>query len=196
MTIQTEAPSSTLIGAMWPARSLPALRWAVLMAIGSLFLAVCAQLQVPLQPVPITMQTFGVLLLGMAYGSRLGAATVALYLAEGAFGLPVFAEFKGGLPVLMGPTGGYLFGFVIAAWLVGALAERGWDRSIHRTALAMLFGNIVLYIPGLIWLAGFVGGAKEAIQFGLAPFWIGDILKLALAAVLLPSAWKLIRRVL
>jgi biotin transport system substrate-specific component len=180
---------------MWPARGLPALRWALLMAIGSLFLAICAQLQVPLQPVPITMQTFGVLLLGMAYGSRLGAATVALYLAEGAFGLPVFAEFKGGLPVLMGPTGGYLFGFVIAAWLVGALAERGWDRSIHRTALAMLFGNIVLYIPGLIWLAGFVGGAKEAIQFGLAPFWIGDILKLALAAVLLPSAWKLIRRV-
>jgi biotin transport system substrate-specific component len=196
VTIQTEAPSSTLIGAMWPARGLPALRWALLMAIGSLFLAICAQLQVPLQPVPITMQTFGVLLLGMAYGSRLGAATVALYLAEGAFGLPVFAEFKGGLPVLMGPTGGYLFGFVIAAWLVGALAERGWDRSIHRTALAMLFGNIVLYIPGLIWLAGFVGGAKEAIQFGLAPFWIGDILKLALAAVLLPSAWKLIRRVL
>jgi biotin transport system substrate-specific component len=180
---------------MWPARGLPALRWALLMAIGSLFLAICAQLQVPLQPVPITMQTFGVLLLGMAYGSRLGAATVALYLAEGAVGLPVFAEFKGGLPVLMGPTGGYLFGFVIAAWLVGALAERGWDRSVHRTALAMLFGNVVLYIPGLIWLAGFVGGTKEAIQFGLAPFWIGDILKLALAAVLLPSAWKLIRRV-
>jgi biotin transport system substrate-specific component len=195
VTIQTEASSSTLIGAMWPARGLPALRWGLLMLIGSLFLAACAQLQVPLQPVPITMQTFGVLLLGMAYGSRLGAATVALYLAEGAIGLPVFAEFKGGLPVLMGPTGGYLFGFVIAAWLVGALAERGWDRSIHRTALAMLFGNIVLYIPGLIWLAGFVGGAKEAIQFGLAPFWIGDILKLALAAVLLPSAWKLIRRV-
>jgi biotin transport system substrate-specific component len=194
VTIQTEAPQSTLIGAMWPARGLPALRWTLLMLVGSLFLAACAQLQVPLQPVPITMQTFGILLLGMAYGSRLGAATVALYLAEGAIGLPVFAEFKGGLPTLMGPTGGYLFGFVIAAWLVGALAERGWDRSVHTTALAMLFGNVVLYVPGLIWLAGFVGGAEKAVEFGLAPFWIGDLLKIALAAVLLPTAWKLIRR--
>jgi biotin transport system substrate-specific component len=191
VAMTTDSPQATLIGTLWPARSAPALRWGLLMLLGSLFLAICAQVYVPLQPVPITMQTFGVLLLGMAYGSRLGAATVALYLAEGAVGLPVFAEFKGGLPVLMGPTGGYLFGFVIAAWLVGALAE----RSVHRTALAMLFGNVVLYIPGLIWLAGFVGGTKEAIQFGLAPFWIGDILKLALAAVLLPSAWKLIRRV-
>lgn len=193
MTIQTEAPHSTLIGTMWPARGLPVLRWTLLMLLGSLFLAACAQFQVPLQPVPITMQTFGVLLLGMAFGSRLGAATVALYLAEGAIGLPVFAELSGGLPVLLGPTGGYLFGFVIAAWLVGALAERGWDRSVHMTALAMLFGNIVLYVPGLIWLGGFVG-ADQAIALGLAPFWIGDLLKLALAAVLLPSAWRLMRR--
>ena len=194
MAMTTQSSQATLIGTLWPAGSAPALRWALLTVLGSLFLALCAQVQVPLWPVPMTMQTFGVLLLGMAFGARLGAATVALYLLEGAAGLPVFAGFSGGLPVLSGPTGGYLFGFVIAAWLVGALAERGWDRGVLTTALAMLFGNVVLYVPGLIWLAGFVGGAEEAFAAGLAPFWIGDLLKVALAAGLLPSAWWLTRR--
>jgi biotin transport system substrate-specific component len=195
VAMTTDTPHATLIGTLWPARSAPALRWALLVLLGSLFLAVCAQIQVPLWPVPMTMQTFGVLLLGMAFGARLGAATVALYLLEGAAGVPVFAGFGGGLPVLFGPTGGYLFGFVIAAWLVGALAERGWDRGVLTTALAMLFGNVVLYVPGLIWLAGFVGGAEEAFAAGLAPFWTGDLLKVALAAGLLPSAWWLTRRI-
>lgn len=195
MAMTTDSPQATLIGTLWPARSAPALRWALLTVLGSLFLAVCAQLYVPLQPVPITMQTFGVLLLGMVFGARLGAATVALYLLEGAAGLPVFAGFTGGLPVLFGPTGGYLFGFVIAAWLVGSLAERGWDRGVFTTALAMLFGNIVLYVPGLIWLGNLIGG-NAAIAAGLAPFWIGDLLKIALAAGLLPSAWWLTRRLL
>jgi biotin transport system substrate-specific component len=190
----TQSPQATLIGTLWPIGTVPVVRGAALMLLGSLFLAVCAQIQVPLWPVPMTMQTFGVLLLGMAFGSRLGAATVALYLLEGAAGLPVFAQFMGGVPVLLGPTGGYLFGFVIAAWLVGSLAERGWDRGVVTTALAMLFGNIVLYVPGLIWLAGFVGGAEQAIALGLAPFWLGDLLKIALAAGLLPSAWWLARR--
>ena len=196
MAMTTQSPQATLIGTLWPIRTVPVVRGAVLMLLGSLFLAVCAQIQVPLWPVPMTMQTFGVLLLGMAFGSRLGAATVALYLLEGAAGLPVFAQFMGGLPVLLGPTGGYLFGFVIAAWLVGSLAERGWDRGVVTTALAMLFGNIVLYVPGLIWLAGFVGGAEQAFALGLAPFWIGDLLKIALAAGLLPAAWWLTRRML
>ena len=195
MARTTDSPQATLIGTLWPARSAPALRWALLTVLGSLFLAVCAHLYVPLQPVPITMQTFGVLLLGMVFGARLGAATVALYLLEGAAGLPVFAGFTGGLPVLFGPTGGYLFGFVIAAWLVGSLAERGWDRGVFTTALAMLFGNIVLYVPGLIWLGNLIGG-NAAIAAGLAPFWIGDLLKIALAAGLLPSAWWLTRRLL
>jgi biotin transport system substrate-specific component len=195
VAMTTQSSQATLIGTLWPAQSAPALRWALLMLLGSLFLAVCAQVQVPLWPVPMTMQTFGVLLLGMAFGARLGAATVALYLIEGAAGLPVFAGFSGGVPVLFGPTGGYLFGFVIAAWLVGALAERGWDRGVLTTALAMLFGNIVLYVPGLIWL-GNLYGAEQAIAAGLAPFWIGDLLKIALAAGLLPSAWWLTRRML
>ena len=183
----------TLIGTLWPDRSSPALRWVTLMLVGSAFLAICAQINVPLYPVPITMQTFGVLLIGMAFGSRLGAATVGLYLFEGAIGLPVYAQHLGGLPVLFGLTGGYLFGFVIAAWLVGMLAERGWDRNVFTTAIAMLLGNVVLYIPGLIWLAGFIG-AKEAITGGLIPFILGDGLKIALAAVVLPSAWLLVRR--
>ena len=193
MAISTDTTHPTLIGTLWPVRASPALRWIALVVAGSLFLAVCAQISVPLYPVPITMQTFGVLLIGMAFGSRLGAATVALYLFEGAVGLPVYAGLGSGLPVLFGVTGGYLFGFVIAAWLVGMLAERGWDRNVLTTALAMLLGNIVLYVPGLIWLAGFIG-SEQAIAGGLLPFILGDFLKLALAAALLPSAWMLLRR--
>ncbi len=194
MANTTETTHPTLIGTLWPARTSPAVRWGALMLAGSLFLALCAQISVPLEPVPITMQTFGVLLIGMAFGKRLGAATVALYLFEGALGLPVYAQLSGGLPALFGKTGGYLFGFVIAAWLVGALAERGWDRNVLTTALAMLFGNIVLYVPGLVVLGLYIGGDK-AIIFGLLPFVFGDLLKLALAAVLLPSAWVLLRRI-
>lgn len=193
MAHATAASHPTLIGTLWPATGAPALRWALLMLLGSLFLALCAQIEVPLYPVPITMQTFGVLLLGSAFGARLGAATVALYLLEGASGLPVFAGGGAGLTTLFGVTGGYLFGFVIAAWLVGALAERGWDRGVLTTALAMLFGNIVLYIPGLIWLAGFIG-TEAAIAGGLTPFILGDLLKIALAAGLLPAAWWITRR--
>ncbi len=187
----------TLIGALWPAgRMAPALRAITLMIAGSVFLAACAQIAVPLQPVPITLQTFGVLVLGMAYGWRLGAATLALYLAEGAAGLPVFANFSSGPWELFGPasyTAGYLYGFVLAAGVVGWLAERGWGRTMPTTALAMLVGNILLYVPGLAWLAYLIGG-EPAIAGGLMPFLLGDALKLALAACTMPLAWKLIGR--
>jgi biotin transport system substrate-specific component len=192
-TVSTTEP--TLISALWPVRAATAaLRWIVLMIVGSALLAVCSQIAVPLQPVPITMQTFAVLVIAMAYGWRLGAATVALYLAEGAVGLPVFAEFSGGPATLFGPTGGYLLGFVLAAAIVGYLGERGWDRDIPRTALAMLAGNIALYVPGLFWLSGFVDGFENAITYGLMPFLGGDLLKLALAAFLMPLAWRLVGR--
>jgi biotin transport system substrate-specific component len=176
----------TLIGALWPARTNAVLRWIALMIAGTLFIAVCAHLAVPLypNPVPITMQTFAVLIIGMAYGARLGAATLALYLAEGLSGLPVFAT-AGAL----GPTMGYLIGFILAAGIVGWLAERGWDRNITTTALAMLIGNIAIYIPGLLVLAGFVGTGK-VLEYGLLPFLVGDALKLVLAAILLPVAWR------
>jgi biotin transport system substrate-specific component len=168
----------TLIGTLWPARTAQLLRWIVLMVAGSLFVAICAQIQVPLQPVPITMQTFAALVVGMAYGARLGAATLLLYLIEGAIGLPVFAGFASGLLSLA--SGGYIIGFVLAAGVVGWLAERGWDRNTPTTALAMLIGNIVIYVPGLLWLATFVGTDK-VLAYGLTPFLLGDLLKLALA---------------
>ena len=142
-----------------------------------MFLAACAQITVWTVPVPVTMQTFGVLVVGAIYGWRLGAATVAAYLVEGAIGLPFFAGMTGGLPILFGPTGGYLFGFVAAAAVVGWLAERGWDRNILTMALAMLIGNVVLYVPGLLWLSTFFGWEK-AIEYGLAPFILIDAVKL------------------
>ena len=183
----------TLIGQLWPEKTVTAFRWGVLILIGSLFLAACAQITVWTVPVPVTMQTFGVLVVGAVYGWRLGAATVAAYLVEGALGLPFFAGMTGGLPILYGPTGGYLFGFIAAAAVVGWLAERGWDRNILTMALAMLIGNVVLYVPGLLWLSTFFGWEK-AMEYGLSPFVLIDAVKLAAAALLLPAAWQFMRR--
>jgi biotin transport system substrate-specific component len=166
------------------------LRNGALALLGSLLIAVAAQINVPMQPVPMTLQTLAVLAVGAAFGWRLGAATVALYVLEGAVGLPVFAEMKAGLPVLFGPTGGYLLGFILAAGVVGHLAQHGFDRSVPTTFAAMLIGAVVLYIPGLIWLSGFVGGMEGAVTFGFAPFWIGDIVKAAVAALAFPTVWK------
>ena len=163
---------------------------------GSLLLWLSAKIQVPFWPVPMTLQTLVVLGLGMAFGPRLAIATVVLYLAQGAAGLPVFAGTpeKGiGLAYMMGPTGGYLFGFVLAAGIVGWLAEQGWDRNIVTTALAMLVGNLVIYLPGLAWLTTFIG-VEKAYLFGMQPFLAGDALKLAIAALALPLSWKLIDR--
>jgi len=152
---------------------------------------------VPFYPVPMSMQTFVLLVLAMAYGWRLGAATIVLYLAEGAAGLPVFAGTpeKGiGLAYMMGPTGGYLAGFVLAVVVCGWLAERGWDRNPLMTALAMLAGNIAIYLPGLYWLGTLLGWDKPILEWGLYPFLLGDITKLVLAALVMPGAWMLVRR--
>lgn len=139
-----------------------ALRAAGLMLGGSLLVALSAQVTIPLWPVPITGQTFGVLVVGMALGPRLGAGALALYLAEGLAGLPVFAGGAGGPQILASPSFGYLVGFIPAAALIGWLAERGWDRSFRRTALAMLLGNAALYAPGLLWLGGVMATAEAA----------------------------------
>src|SRR5262245_48555927 len=148
----------TLVGTLWPTRTNQLLRWIVLMIGGSLFVAIFAQIQVPMVPVPMTMQTFAALVIGMGFGTRLGAATLALYLVEGVIGLPVFAGLASGFLQLA--SAGYIIGFVIAAAIVGWLAERGWDRNVVTTATAMLIGNIVLYVPGLLWLSTFVGSEK------------------------------------
>ena len=170
----------------------------VLLAVGgSLALALSAKLQIPFHPVPVTMQTFVLLTLAMAYGPRLAAATVALYLLQGALGLPVFAGTpeKGiGIAYMFGPTGGYLLGFLLAAALCGRLAQQGWDRNVFTTALAMLLGNAVIYVPGLLWLGALLGWDKPILQWGLLPFLYGDGLKLVLAAILLPAVWRLARR--
>lgn len=183
----------TLIGQLWPERADRLFRWGVLVLVGSLFLAACAQITVWTVPVPVTMQTFGVLVIGAVYGWRLGAATVAAYLLEGLIGLPVFAGLTAGAAILLGPTGGYLVGFIAAAAVVGWLAERGWDRKILTMALAMLIGNVVLYVPGLLWLSQFTGWS-DVLAYGLTPFVIGDLVKLAAAALLLPAAWQFLRR--
>lgn len=163
---------------------------------GSIALWVSAKVQIPFFPVPMTLQTLVVLIIGMAYGWRLGGATVALYLAQGAVGLPVFAgtpEKGVGLAYMIGPTGGFLAGFLVAAIAVGYLAERGWDRNIFTTAGAMLVGNALIYIPGLLWLSTLIGSDK-AIEFGIKPFLLGDLFKLVLAALFMPMVWNTVKK--
>lgn len=176
------------------------LRTAALVLGGAALVAVCAQISIPMYPVPLTLQTLAVLLVGAALGSRKGAGAMLTYLAAGAAGLPVFAG--GGASLLSAKTGyltptlGYLLGFVLAAGLVGYLAER-WaaDRTPLGTALAMLAGSAVIYIPGLLLLGALTGLKGESLlSAGLTPFLLGDAIKLALAAALLPGAWALLSR--
>jgi biotin transport system substrate-specific component len=159
----------------------------------SLLLTASARIQVPFYPVPMTMQTLVVIGLGLALGPVRGTAAVALYLTQGALGLPVFAGTpeKGiGLAYMMGPTGGYLLGYLPAALLAGWLAERGWDRNVVTAMLAALLAGAVIYVPGLLWLGSVVGWDKPVLAFGLYPFIPGDIMKAVLAAIAFPAAWK------
>lgn len=161
-----------------------------LIVCGSLLIGLCAQVSIG-WPIPVTGQTFAVLMTGALFGARRGSLCVLAYIAEGAAGLPVFAAGRAGLGVLLGPTGGYLAGFIVAAYVTGRLAEKGWDRRIWTTVLAMVFGNVVIYAFGVGWLCQIVG-IKSVLAVGLYPFIGGDLLKIALAAVLLPSGWKLL----
>lgn len=164
---------------------------------GTLVLWASAKLQVPFYPVPITLQTLVVLGFGMAVGWRLAGATLALYLAEGLIGLPVFAGTpeKGlGLAYMMGPTGGYLLGYLAAAVLVGWLAERGWGRNVASTVAAMVAGNAVIYALGVAWLGTLMGWDKPVLEWGVYPFLLGDLFKIGLAAALLPGAWQITRK--
>lgn len=160
-----------------------------------LLLALSAKISVPFYPVPLTMQTLVVIGLGLALGPVRGGAAVLLYLAQGAAGLPVFAGTpeKGiGLAYMMGPTGGYLLGYLPAVLLGGWLAGRGWDRHPLGAMAAALLAGAVIYVPGLLWLGGVVGFDKPVLQFGLYPFILGDLVKAVLAAILFPLAWKAI----
>ena len=184
----------TLAHTLWPAQSSSArtARNVLLALVGTLALTVSAKTQIPFWPIPMTMQTFVVLVIGMAYGSRLGAATVALYLLQGALGLPVFAgtpEKGVGLAYMMGPTGGYLLGFLVAAWVCGWLAERGFDRSPLKSLIAMSVGHGLIFVFGVAWLATLMG-VEKAFMVGVAPFWAATLVKTLLGVATLPLAWK------
>ena len=167
-------------------------RAALLVVVGTALLALSAKVNVPLPFVPMTLQTLVVLLIGAAYGWRLGIATILAYLAEGALGLPVFAGPIGGLAPLLGPTAGYLTGFVVAALLAGLLAERGWDRSVPLLFAAMMLGHAAILALGCLWLAyGVKLGVDKAVMVGVVPFLAGSLVKSALGAVLLPVVRKL-----
>lgn len=171
------------------------LKQAALVIGGILMLAVAAKIKVPMWPVPLTMGTFAVLAIGAAYGARLGLTTILGYMLVGALGFDVFAGSSAeqyGITYMMGGTGGYLVGYVMATVALGVLARRGWDRSVLWMAAAMLVGNALIYAPGLYWLGALYGWDKPILDWGLTPFLIGDALKLALAALLLPALWKLV----
>jgi biotin transport system substrate-specific component len=170
---------------------------ALLILLGVAALTIAAKIRVPMWPVPITMQTFAVLVIGAAYGMRLGLATLLAYLALGAAGLAVFTGEGAGLAYMMGPTGGYLVGFAVAAGVMGWLAARGWDRTVGRMGGALLIGNAVIYAFGLPWMAWLFAaerGMAWVLEWGMTNFLLGDALKLALAALVLPLAWKAVGR--
>ncbi len=169
----------------------------VLVIAGIFVLAVAAKIKLPIppSPVPVTMGTFAVLTIGAAYGPRLGLATIVGYLLIGALGFDVFAKSTAdlnGLTYMMGGTGGYLLGFVLATIAMGALARIGWDRSVFKMGASMLIGNALIYIPGVLWLGFLYTWDKPILAWGLTPFLIGDAMKLAVAALIVPALWKLI----
>lgn len=203
------SPRNVLTEAFWPAEG--TMLWAkriVLLAVGIVVLAVCAKIKVPVWPSPvaISLGTFAVLTIGAAYGPRLGLATVGGWLLLGAAGFDVFqnsASGVTGLGYMLGATGGYLVGYLLATAFLGAAARRGWDRSVPGMAAALLVGNALIYVPGLLWLGYLVAGGlfdparyasvtDQTLAWGLTPFLIGDALKLGLAALVVPGLWKLV----
>ncbi|MBI5284993.1 MAG: biotin transporter BioY [Chloroflexi bacterium] len=193
--LRTNTLSSRLVPDSWISN-------VILVAAGSALMAISARFshQFSFSTVPISGQTFGVLLIGALYGSRLGAATLIAYLAEGASGLPVFAgglHGHGGIAAISTPSGGYLFGFIIAAFVVGWFAERGWDRS-RWIVLPMLLGNAVIYVPGIIWLHQQFDMIHHpitwstALDYGLWPFVAGDLAKLVAASLAVPAGWSIV----
>lgn len=181
---------------------------AVLVAAGVAALAVSAKVSIPVppSPVPVTLGTFAVLSIGAAYGARLGLVTILAYMLVGVMGYDVFAGSsaeKFGLEYMMGTTGGYLVGYVLATLALGLAARKGWDRSVGGMTMAMLIGNALIYVAGLAWLYVLVAGGMfnadkfaspvaQTLAWGLTPYLIGDAMKLALAAVLFPVLWKLV----
>lgn len=162
--------------------------YGLLVVLGAAVLTLSAKVQIPFWPTPFTMQTLVVLLIGAVFGLRLGIATVAVYLAEGAVGWPVFAG-GGGYAYFLGPTGGFLIGFLVAVAVVGYLAEHGFDRRWHTALIAFLAGDAVLFAFGLAWLI-YLFGVADAISIGLTPFLLAEAVKITVAMAALPFAWR------
>jgi len=194
----TQTPSLTLAEAIFPQTGLALrVKQLVLVAAGIATLVLAAKIKIPMFPVPMTMGTFAVLSIGAAYGTRLGLATILGYMMIGALGFDVFAGSSAevsGLSYMMGSTGGYLVGYVLAVVALGALARKGWDRARGKMALALVLGNALIYVPGLIWLTVLYGLEAPILSWGLTPFLLGDVVKLALVALLLPALWSLVGR--
>ncbi len=191
MSSLVSRPHTTLADVLSPRQQRSWLLDVVLVVLFSAFVALTAQVEIPLWPVPLTLQTLGVLFTGAVLGSRRGALALLLYLTEGALGLPVFAGGASGVGYVLGPTGGYLVGFVVAAGVVGRLAQRGWDRRLVWAAVAMVIGNVIIYACGVAWLAVFLGDLWGALVKGMLLFVVGDLIKIAVAALTLPGGWKL-----
>jgi biotin transport system substrate-specific component len=193
-TLRTNTLSARIIPETWVSNVILVIAGTALMA-----LSAQASYHFSWSMVPVTGQTFAVLLIGALYGSRLGAVTMLAYIAEGAAGLPVFAGGKGTIAAIATPSGGYLFGFVLAAFVVGWFAERGWDRS-RWIVLPMLLGNAVIYVPGVIWLhqqfaiVGTPISWSTALHYGLWPFIAGDLAKLVAASLAVPAGWSVVER--
>lgn len=166
------------------------LREITIIASGVAMLSLLAQVYIPLVPVPITGQSLGVLVVGAAFGSRRAIVTTLLYLAIGALGMPVFAEASSGLAVLTGATGGYLFGMVAASWVMGKLSEMKQDRSVSKALVLFTIGHLIIFAGGIAWLSQLMS-VEQALQVGLVPFIPGMFVKTAIAALALPTAWKL-----
>jgi biotin transport system substrate-specific component len=213
--MQPNRTPRALAVAVWPENINRAVQTIVLILAGTAFLAVSAKIKVWQEPVPITLQTFAVMALAAAYGSRLAVATVVAYLVEGALGLPVFTNTPpliAGPAYFLGTTGGFLLGFIPLAFIVGTAADRGWDRSIPKLFAAMIVADVVVFAIGFAWLAfgatlspglikllGAADGARgTGMSFawaqGVAPFIVADVLKIALAALLVPTSWGLVER--
>lgn len=191
-----QAEAATLRLAVFPRSNL--LSNALLVVAGTALVSVAAQVSIslPFTPVPITGQTFAVVLVGASLGAILGTASLVLYLLVGIAGAPVYADQAHGWSVITSASGGYIVGFVVAAALTGFLAERGWDRRFSSSVAAMLTGNVVIYLVGLPWLADRLHtNLQKTLEFGLYPFVPGDIFKLYVAGALLPGAWAVVRRV-
>lgn len=187
------AKADTLMGAALA--PLDSTRSIGLVIVFSLFIAASAQFAIQIGPVPITGQSFAVLLTGALLGSRLGAAAVIAYLIEGALGLPFFAAGGSGIVRFLGPTGGYLVAFPAAAFITGAFAEHGWDKRYLTAAAAMFFGSLIIFLGGWAWLAILTNTPPvAAFKLAVLPFLAGDVIKIALAAAVLPTGWALLKR--